>query len=48
MDTKQGSFSRVEFTVGGLERANGRKGFEMAVNSGVNDAFKDFGYEIEV
>ena len=38
----------MKFTVGRLERTNGRKRIKMLINFRVNDAFKDFGNEIEI
>ena len=38
----------MKFAVSRLERTNGRKSLEVVIDSGMNDAFEDLGYEIEV
>jgi len=46
--TKKGGFSGMKLTVGGLEATDGRERLKMRVDSRVDDAFKNFGEEIEV
>ena len=38
----------MKFAVSGLERTNRRKSLEVVIDSGMNDAFEDLGYEIEM
>ena len=48
LNQKKGSFSGMEFSVGGLEWGDSRKGLHMSCELRFNDSLQNLGYKIKI